>query len=47
MTEPDEPFIRVDGAFKSSVEKSIPIRGLLPRKKLNPWDMMLNGQINN
>ena len=32
MTGLDEPFSRVDGAFKSSVEKSIPIHGLLPIK---------------
>ena len=30
MTEIDEPFSGVDGAFKSSVGKSIPICGLLP-----------------
>ena len=32
MTELDEPFSRVDGDFKSYVEKSIPIRGLLTIK---------------
>ena len=30
MTELDEPFSRVDGVFKSSVEKLVPIRGLFP-----------------
>ena len=33
MTELDEPFCGVDGAFKASVEKLIPIHGLLPLKK--------------
>ena len=47
MTELYEPFSGVDGAFKSSVEKLLRIRGLLPRKKINPWDMMLNDHINN
>ena len=28
MTELDEPFIGVDGTFKSSLEKLIPIRNL-------------------
>ena len=32
MTEPDEKFSGVGGAFKSSVDKLIPIRGLIPRK---------------
>ena len=36
MTELDEPFRGVDGAFKSSVDKSIPIHGLLTRKTPEP-----------
>ena len=32
MTEIDGPFSRVDGTFKSSVDKLIPIRDLLPWK---------------
>ena len=32
MNELDEPFSVIDGVFKSSVYKSIPIRVLLPRK---------------
>ena len=33
MNELDEPFSGVDGAFKLSVDKLIPICYLLPKKK--------------
>ena len=33
MTELDEPFRGVDGAFKPPGEKSIPVQNLLPFKK--------------
>ena len=33
MTELDEPFSVVDVSFKYYVEKYIPVRNLLPRKK--------------
>ena len=46
MTELDEPFSGFDGAFKSSVEKLIPICDLIPLKKLNPWDIMLQVHMN-
>ena len=36
MIELDEPFRVVGESFKASVEKLIPICGLIPRKKLNP-----------
>ena len=32
MTELDEPFSGVDGAFKSSADKLIPMHDLLPWK---------------
>ena len=47
MNELDEPFNVIDGAFKSYIEKLIPIFDLLPCKKLNPWDMIMYGHINN
>ena len=36
MNELDEPFSAVDGSFKSSVEKLIPIRNILPWKTTEP-----------
>ena len=47
INELDKQFSGVDGAFKSSIEKLIPICGLPPRKELDPWNMMLKSHINN
>ena len=46
MTEFDGPSFEVDVDFKPSVEKLMPLRDLLPWKKLNLWDMVLYGHIN-
>ena len=47
MTELNEPFGGVDGAFKFFVYKFIPICNLLPSKKLNLWYVLLYGHKNN
>ena len=47
MNELDEPFSGVDGTFKIYVDKLLPLNGLFRIKKLNLWNMMFNGNINN
>ena len=46
MTGFYKPFRKVDGAFKSSVDKLIPIRDLCPFKILNMWDIIVYCGIN-
>lgn len=46
MTELDEQFSGVDGAFKFYEDKLIYIHDFLPWEKMNPWDVMFYGLIN-